>query len=516
MYRPGKILGCARFDGEGIQVVSGMLASDGMRICHDRPGGAVAGAAETVAAAVLAAAVALAAAAALLPLAGCASPGPPLPPSLKLPEAVSGLVASRVGDEVRLRWTTPSRTTDRLLIVGPVVAEICRETPGAAGSASATPAAGAGQLGQVGQAPPTPQRGGLESGKTVVAPPCAPVLLRLQVTPGASGAADRLPASLTAGPRRLLAYRVQLRNAAGRTAGPSGAVYAVSGPSPGLVEDLRGRATKTGVVLEWRAEAAGLGASREMNGAEAVELDRTTAGTVAVEAAAAVGATAAVATAGATAAGPAPVHKGGLPGSAKEPAESRFRVGAAAASSAEAGPNGAAAHAEAGDAGGTIDRTAQMGHTYRYTAQRVRTVVLGGQTLEVRSSPSAEITVAVGDVFPPEAPTGLVAVPGFAGEAAAGQAASQAGVQAQRPTIDLSWEPGMEPRIAGYRVYRRDLDGNARDEWRRLGSELAPAPAYRDLTVVAGRRYAYRVTAVDEAGNESGHSDEAVETAPGE
>src|SRR5579863_10782647 len=44
-------------------------------------------------------------------LAGCASPGPPLPPSLKLPEVVSsGLTATRVGDEVRLHWTTPART----------------------------------------------------------------------------------------------------------------------------------------------------------------------------------------------------------------------------------------------------------------------------------------------------------------------------------------------------------------------------------------------------------------------
>jgi len=38
--------------------------------------------------------------------------------------------------------------------------------------------------------------------------------------------------------------------------------------------------------------------------------------------------------------------------------------------------------------------------------------------------------------------------------------------------------------------------------------------AYRDLSVVAGHRYAYRVTAVSEAGNESGPSGEVVEIAP--
>jgi hypothetical protein len=165
------------------------------------------------------------------------------------------------------------------------------------------------------------------------------------------------------------------------------------------------------------------------------------------------------------------------------------------------------------DAGGTIDLTAQIGYGYRYTMQRVRSMALGGQTLEVRSVPSSEVTVAMRDVFPPEAPVGLVAVPGFAGEPSVGQSAGLAVEQAQRPAIDLSWEPNLEPRIAGYRVYRRDVDGEAPGVWRRLGSEIVPMAAYRDLSVVAGRRYAYRVTAVDATGNESEQSDEVVETA---
>jgi fibronectin type 3 domain-containing protein len=99
-----------------------------------------------------------------------------------------------------------------------------------------------------------------------------------------------------------------------------------------------------------------------------------------------------------------------------------------------------------------------------------------------------------------------------------GQSAAQTGEQAapqiQRPAIDLSWEPDLEPRVAGYRVYRRDLDGDAASVWQQLGSELMPMAAYRDLSVVAGRRYAYRVTAVSEAGNESAPSGVVVETAP--
>jgi hypothetical protein len=151
-----------------------------------------------------------------------------------------------------------------------------------------------------------------------------------------------------------------------------------------------------------------------------------------------------------------------------------------------------------------VDRTAQIGHEYRYTAQRVRRVELGGLTLELLSLPSAVVPVEMKDVFPPEAPLGLVAVPGFV---------SVANDSTQKPTIDLSWEPNMEPHIAGYRVYRHDLSSEAVSAWQQLDSELVPVAAYRDLSVVAGRRYAYRVTAVDATGKESERSDEVVETA---
>ena len=414
------------------------------------------------------AAVAAGAALGLALLSGCASPGPPQPPSLKLPEIVTGLTANRVGDAVRLHWTTPSRTTDKLLIAEPVEADICRETLAAV---VPTAAAKAGQNAALGSAP--------SARKSAVTAPCSPVVLQQRVTPGASEAVDVLPPELTAEPAQLIAYRVQLRNAAGRTAGATPAVFASSGPAPHAVEDLRGRATKAGVVLEWRPEAGGT---------EAVELNRSilqppTATTTETS------------TATATTAGSGTAHRAGLPGAAREPLESRFRAGTAGSSAV--------------DAGGTVDRTAQIDHSYRYTAERVRSVELSGQRLEVRSVASAEVTVEMKDVFPPEAPLGLVAVPGYAGEAEV-----QFGEQAQRAVIDLSWEPNLEPRVVGYRVYRRDLDGEATAIWRRLNSELVTMAAYRDLNVVAGRRYAYRVTAVDATGNESARSGEVVETAP--
>lgn len=350
-------------------------------------------------------------------LGGCASPGPTLPPTLSLPQVVeaSKLTAMRVGDQVQLHWTTPTRTTDKLLITGAVTAVVCRDAVVAKSAA------------------------------------CSPVV-RVQVVPGASDAVDALPAKLTTGPAGLLAYRVELQNAKGRSAGPSAVVYAASGAAPKAVAELRGRGAKDGVVLEWRPE---------LEGAESIELDRTWMDPPAE-----------------------PAAKTADPlASGKDPVEAKLRTAVAA------------------DAGGTVDRTAAIGRTYRYTVQRVRSVTVGGQTLEVRSAPSAAVTVAVNDVFPPSVPTGLVAVPALAGEG-----------EARKAAIDLSWEPDMERRVAGYRVYRRDAAGS----WVRVGPEVVTVAAFRDATVAAGQSYAYRVTAVSDTGNESAASGEVMETAPRE
>jgi hypothetical protein len=385
-----------------------------------------------------------------------------------LPEVVSanGLTASRVGDEVTLHWTTPTHTTDKLLISGPIVAEICRETV----------MAGTAAIGIQEKARPAGvgQGASQNAGKPAATGPCSPVVLRENVTPGVSEAVDPLPPSLTSGAARALAYRVQLLNAAGRTAGASPVVYAASGPAPQPVEGLTGTATKAGVVLEWKREPEKAGNGEPEIGVDAVELDRTT---LASQAAAAK--TAATATAKAAAKTPA-----GIGFAPKQASGSSFAAGNV-------------------DAGGAVDHTAQIGDTYSYTAQRVRSLVLEGKTLEVRSMPSAAVPVEVRDVFPPDAPVGLVAVPGFAGEG-----------EKQTPAIDLSWEPNMEPRIAGYRVYRREAEGAAASGWRQLDEELLPVAAYRDTTVAPGHRYAYRVTAVSQAGNESAPSAEATETAP--
>jgi hypothetical protein len=370
----------------------------------------------------------LAGCAGLILLASCAAPGPPLPPTLNLPQVVlaTSLSAVRVGDEVRLHWTTPSQTTDKLLVKGPVTAAICRDAAAGGGARVSATAA------------------------------CVAVA-RVKVTAGASDAADVLPAALTAGPARLLAYRVELMNSAGRTAGASAAVFAAAGPALDPVAGFAGNVVKEGAMLRWQKDRS--------NAEGTVELERTLLDPDPRPAA----------TAG---------SGSGLPGTAKEAAVMRFRAGAGES-----------------DPGGTIDRTVEIGHSYRFTAERVKMLELGGQRVELRSVASSQpaVTLAVRDVFPPAVPEGLVAAPGFEGEP-------------PRAAIDLSWEPDVEAQVAGYRVYRRDAAGAG--AWQRIGPELVNEPAYHDAAVVAGRQYAYQVTAVSTAGNESAPGGAVVETAP--
>ncbi len=160
------------------------------------------------------------------------------------------------------------------------------------------------------------------------------------------------------------------------------------------------------------------------------------------------------------------------------------------------------------DAGGIVDQTAQSAGSYRYTAQRVLSVSLSGHALELRSPISSPVTIVMRDTFAPQPPTGLEAVPG--GSAAPDHSLDQFAAR----SIDLSWNPNLESDLAGYFVYRQEIDskGVAAGTATRLNQTPVVGPAYRDQTAMAGRRYAYYVTAVDTAGNESARSDVVQET----
>jgi hypothetical protein len=147
---------------------------------------------------------------------------------------------------------------------------------------------------------------------------------------------------------------------------------------------------------------------------------------------------------------------------------------------------------DAPDVGGILDRTARKSETYTFRAQRVRAETLAGHALELRSEPSAVITLHIADIFPPQPPTGLTAVPG------------------EGSTIDLSWQPVADTDLAGYHVHRRAA---SETDFQRLTSRPVIGPAFTDTTTVRGQRYVYKVTAIDTTGNESQPSNEVEETA---
>jgi hypothetical protein len=367
---------------------------------------------------------------------GCASPGPPRAPSLRLPVIVKDLTAERVGDEVHLHWTTPEKTTDDLPIKGSLTAEICRDP---ASSSS-------------------PQ-------------PCTSVK-RLAVQPGPSQASDTLPSALTLDPVTLLAYRVRILNANERSAGPSPVAFAAAGATPPPVEDLRATTVRAGVMLEWRQQPS----------TASVELDRLLEGA------------------------PTPT-KAPKPKPGPKPSPNPTKKSTRKTSPPPAQPTPAALvevklqtpPSQASDVGGTIDRTAQFGETYRYTAHRVRAVTLSGHSLKLRSPASPPVVVLLKDTFPPAPPTGLAAVPGGATPADA--------------SIDLSWDPDTDADLAGYIVYRQQVNstGALTGPVTRLNAAPVVGPAYRDQTAVPGKTFAYRVTAVDTVGNESAPSADVQE-----
>jgi hypothetical protein len=340
----------------------------------------------------------------------CANPGPPRPPSLHLPHIVTDLTAARDGDQVRLRWTTPAKTTDELKVEGVMTAELCR----------------------------TSAQGG----------PCVPVH-RAKVQPGLSEVTDQLPPALRDDPQGLITYQVQLLNGQSHSAGFSSPVFVAAGAPPPMVTGLRVQATPQGALLQWNPRDA----------ADSIELDRI------------------------HSPNPLAPHVSDKTANkaAKEPAELHLRAESSS-------PNAAPFRT---DAGGTLDATVHRGETYVYTAQRVRKVVLSGHPLEIRGEPSQSISIVMRDSFPPRPPAGLETI----------AVVQNGGLIA----VDLSWIPDSERDLAGYFVYRQQVDSSGVA----IGSpeKMTPAPiqepGFHDTTVLTGHSYSYSVTAIDESGNES-------------
>lgn len=142
------------------------------------------------------------------------------------------------------------------------------------------------------------------------------------------------------------------------------------------------------------------------------------------------------------------------------------------------------------------DSSIEWEKTYEYRAQIVTKIAQENKAeLQIEGDDTPESKVFANDVFPPAAPTGLQAVSSGPG---------------QKTFIDLIWAPVADIDLDGYNVYRQEAGEAAV----KLNAEPVKTPAYRDASVVSGKRYFYSVSAADVRGNESGRSEEASETVP--
>jgi len=354
-------------------------------------------------------------------MAGCASPGQPRPPSLHLPERVTNLTASREGGAVKLHFTAPSRTTEGEGLATPGVAALCRA---------------------VGDGPCRPTQS--FPGKMAVS--------------GAVEWVDVLPPELTSGAVRRVAYRVEVFNARGRSAGASEAAVAAAGEAPRAVEGFAVEGSHAGVLLRWRPE-------RRDRGEVLVERESLNP--------------------------PAKTSKTPVVVKSAGGRKGRHATAPAVSAGVVTDEGSVWLHATAsGDAGGMVDAAAHADEAYRYTAVRSRFVTVDGVKMEMRSEASVAVTFTLRDVFPPGVPQGLT-VAGFPVEGK------------DTLSVDLVWQPDTESDLAGYNVYRQAASGDAAVK---LNVKLVALPSFRDESAVRAVGYRYTVTAVDSKGNESAAS----------
>ena len=119
-----------------------------------------------------------------------------------------------------------------------------------------------------------------------------------------------------------------------------------------------------------------------------------------------------------------------------------------------------------------IDTGVTFGAERCYTVRALDVV----DSLQVRGPASAPTCVTPVDTFAPQPPSGVVAV-------------------ASRDAISLVWDPSPEPDVAGYLVLRGTAPGATLQS---LTAEPIVETTYHDAAVESDRRYVYAVQAVDD------------------
>jgi hypothetical protein len=293
--------------------------------------------------------------AALVWLTGCASIGPPLPPSLELPRPPTDLRAARKGDKVTLTWTIPARTVDRQMVRYLGKTRICRGLD------------------------PTLTQCGNPVGE--VAPPAdfaAPNKSSVKKLTGTF--IDTLPSAMEqANPIGFATYGVEVLNTSDRGAGISNQVRVALVPTLPPFGGFAAQATAQGVLISWQCPRE---SGRRAGIKYLFRIYRRLESSASATRIAEVDATACAAGPG----GPVPLsgQPSGGPSAAKEPDRIITSF---------------------------LDQTLEWEKTYFYRGAVVSVVeVTGKPAAEVEGDDTPEVTVWAHDVFPPAVPSGLQAV----------------------------------------------------------------------------------------------------------
>ena len=129
-----------------------------------------------------------------------------------------------------------------------------------------------------------------------------------------------------------------------------------------------------------------------------------------------------------------------------------------------------------------LDTTSAYGKTYAYSVQAIRDK---NESDVVQSS-----AITPQDVFAPRVPTALTASVGAG-------------------SVELAWDRNTESDFKEYRVFRSEENG----PFVQIAAGL-DGPVYSDHSVVSGKHYRYRVSAVDQVGNASGLSEPVEVSVP--
>jgi hypothetical protein len=297
---------------------------------------------------------------ALVWLTGCASIGPPVPPSLELPHPPSDLRAARKGDKVTLTWTVPARTTDRQSVRYLGQTRVCRSLDASLKQCEAP----------VGEA----------------APPADFAKARRSAQKVTASFTDTLAGAIQqATPKGFATYAVEVLNSADRGAGISNQVRVALVPTIPPFGSFAGQATAQGVLISWQCPPQGGRRTdakylfRIYRHSEAVPRETKLADTDATD----------------CVAGPSGLAPLSDPASNPAPNESEKN---------EPREQNKNPHS-------FLDQTIEWENTYFYQGTVVSVVQTAGKSaVEVEGDDTPEVKVFAHDVFPPAVPSGLQAV----------------------------------------------------------------------------------------------------------